>query len=67
MLVRALEFGPDHVHLFVGNCKKYSVPQIAQYFKGVSSRELRKRYWEHVREPRNMVTLSGVMATFMNQ
>jgi REP element-mobilizing transposase RayT len=33
MVVRALEFGPDHVHLFLGNCKKYSVPQFAQYFK----------------------------------
>lgn len=21
IIVRALEFGPDHVHLFVGNCK----------------------------------------------
>ncbi len=50
MVVRALEFGPDHVHLFVGNCKKYSVPQIAQYFKGASSRELCERYWEHVRK-----------------
>jgi putative transposase len=49
MIVRALEFGPDHVHLFLGNCKKYSVPQIAQYFKGASSRELRERYWEYVR------------------
>lgn len=49
IIVRALEFGPDHVHLFVGNCKKYSVPQIAQNFKGASSRELRERYWEHVR------------------
>ena len=28
----ALEFGPDHVHLFIGNCKNYSVPQLAQYF-----------------------------------
>ncbi len=44
MIVRALEFD-----LFVGNCKKYSVPQIAQYFKGASSRELREQYWEHVR------------------
>src|SRR5450756_2755076 len=38
MVVRALEFGPDHVHLFLGNCKKYSVSKIAQYFKGASSR-----------------------------
>ena len=49
MVVRALEFGPDHVHLFLGNCKKYSVPQVAQYFKGASSRDLRKRYWDRVK------------------
>lgn len=49
MVVRALEFGPDHVHLFLGNCKKYSVSKIAQYFKGASSRELRKKYWEQVK------------------
>jgi len=48
MVVRALEFGPDHVHLFLGNCKKYSVPQVAQYFKGASSRELRKKYMDRV-------------------
>ncbi len=49
MVVRALEFGPDHVHLFLGNCKKYSVPQVAQYFKGASSRELRKKYMDRVK------------------
>jgi putative transposase len=49
MVVRALEFGPDHVHLFLGNCKKYSVPQVAQYFKGASSRELRKKYMDSVK------------------
>jgi putative transposase len=48
MVVRALEFGPDHVHLFLGNCKKYSVPQVAQYFKGASSRELRKKYMDRI-------------------
>jgi len=49
MVVRALEFGPDHVHLFLGNCKKYSVSKIAQYFKGASSRELRKKYWDQIK------------------
>ncbi len=49
MVVRALEFGPDHVHLFLGNCKKYSVPQVAQYFKGASSREIRKNHWDHIK------------------
>jgi len=46
----AVEFGPDHVHLFIGSCRKYSVSQLAQYFKGASSRELRMNCWERVRE-----------------
>jgi len=45
----ALEFGPDHVHLFIGNCKNYSVPQLAQYFKGISSRIIRKDCWDNVK------------------
>ncbi len=49
MVVSALEFGPDHVHLFLGNCRKYSVPQVSQYFKGASSRELRKKYMDRVK------------------
>lgn len=44
----ACEFGPDHVHLFVGNCKNYTVPKLAQHFKGASSRALRRNLWEHV-------------------
>jgi REP element-mobilizing transposase RayT len=38
MIILALEFGPDYVHLFVGICKNCSVPQIAQYFKVANSR-----------------------------
>ena len=38
----AVEFGPDHCHLFVGNCRNYSVPDLTMYFKGYSSRFLRK-------------------------
>lgn len=48
--LHACEFGPDHVHLFVGNCKNYSVPQLAQHFKGSSSRVLRRDLWERVRK-----------------
>lgn len=46
----AVEFGPDHTHLFIGGCRKYSVSQLAQYFKGASSRELRKNHWDRVRK-----------------
>ena len=40
--IEALEFGPNHVHLFISNCRKYSVPQLVQHFKGYSSRIVRK-------------------------
>ncbi len=42
--VLALEFGPEHVHLFVGGCKNYSVPVLAQHFKGYSARVLRQQF-----------------------
>ncbi len=42
LLFFALEFGPDHCHLFVGNCRKYSVSALAQHFKGGSSFVLRR-------------------------
>ena len=47
--MEACEFGPDHVHLFVSHCKDYCVPQMAQRFKGVSSRRIRKELWENVK------------------
>lgn len=40
--IEAMEFGPDHVHFFISNCRKYSVSQLAQYFKGYSSYIVRK-------------------------
>jgi putative transposase len=40
----AIEFGPDHVHLFLKNCEKYTVPELAGKIKGFSSYYLRKNY-----------------------
>ena len=40
----ALDYGPDHVHLFVTNWKRWSVSSLAQRFKGAVSYELRKNY-----------------------
>jgi len=48
--VLAVEFGPDHCHLFVGNCRNYSVPQLVQYFKGFTSRVIRQQLWSVVSE-----------------
>ena len=48
--IEAIEFGPEHVHLFVSNCKKYSVEKLAMRFKGASSRTLRRDYWSKVKK-----------------
>jgi len=42
----ALEFGPEHVHLFVTNCKNYAPCKIVQFLKGFSSRMMRKNHSE---------------------
>lgn len=39
-----LGFGPDHTHLFICGWKNYAPAQIAQRFKGASSRQIRKKY-----------------------
>jgi len=40
----AFDYGPDHLHLFVTNWKRWSVSDLAQRFKGAVSYELRKNY-----------------------
>ncbi len=50
VVLLAVEFGSEHVHLFMGNCRRVSVSQLAQYFKGASSRDLRMSHWERVRK-----------------
>ena len=40
----AVNFGPDHMHLFLANCKHYSEEQLAQRFKGRLSYEVRRRF-----------------------
>ena len=42
--IAAMDFGPDHVHLFITNWKNYSVAELAKRLKGFSSRMIRKRY-----------------------
>ena len=45
----AVEFGPDHVHLFVGNCRKLDVPMIVHDLKGYTSFVLRRDFWPQVK------------------
>ena len=40
--IEATEFGPDHLHVFVSNCRKYSVSQLLQHFKGYTSYKIRR-------------------------
>jgi len=50
IVIFTMEAGPDHFHIFVGNCKNYSVPKIVQHIKGFTSRMLRKYYWNLFRD-----------------
>jgi putative transposase len=47
--IGVVEFGPDHVHLFLTGCRKYSVPELVQHIKGFSSYYLRKNYGDMIR------------------
>jgi putative transposase len=47
--MHAIEFGPDHAHLFVGACKNLSVSELAKLLKGASARRLRVQCWERFR------------------
>ncbi len=46
----SLEFGPEHVHLFVTNCKNYAPCKIVQFLKGFSSMMMRKNHWNLFKE-----------------
>ena len=43
--IEAMEFGPDHVHIFVTGCKNYSASYLVGQFKGNSSYVVRKECW----------------------
>ncbi|MCI0481647.1 MAG: IS200/IS605 family transposase [Candidatus Dadabacteria bacterium] len=47
--VGAIEFGPDHMHVFFTECRKYDVPKIVQHIKGFSSWYIRNKRPELVR------------------
>ena len=47
--LEAIHYGPDHVHLFITDCRKYSVPELVQHIKGFSSWYLRKDYWDLIK------------------
>ena len=40
----ACDFGPDHCHIFLTRCKNHSIANLAQHFKGASSKQLREDF-----------------------
>ncbi|MFP3951110.1 MAG: IS200/IS605 family transposase [Candidatus Bathyarchaeia archaeon] len=49
LVIHALSFAPDHVHLFVGACKNNSVAEVVRRLKGASSRRIRRQCWNRIR------------------
>jgi len=44
--VSALDFGPEHMHVFLTNWKHQSVEKLANEFKGFTSYMMRKHHWQ---------------------
>ena len=44
IVLLAAECGPDHVHIFLANWKKYSIEYIAQQIKGFTAYMMRKHH-----------------------
>ena len=47
--IGAIEFGPDHIHVFVVGCKNYGASYLAGQLKGYSSYMIRKQCWDQIR------------------
>lgn len=44
VVIISVNFGPDHMHTFVGKCKNFSAATLVQRFKGYVSRMMRKNH-----------------------
>jgi putative transposase len=49
LMIHALAFGPEHIHIFVGACKNHSVAEVVRRLKGASSRRIRQQCWNRVK------------------
>lgn len=49
LVIVSMEFGPDHVHIFVANCRGCSAAQVVQHLKGFSSYMMRKHHSDILR------------------
>ena len=44
IIVSAMDFGPDHIHMFINSWKNCSIEQLAGELKGFSSRMMKKNH-----------------------
>ena len=49
VVIVAIDFGPDHVHIFISNCGGYSVVHLVKHLKGYSAYMMRKHHYEFFR------------------
>ncbi len=49
LVIHAMAFWPDHVHVFVGACRNHSVAEVVRRLKGASSRRIRRECWERIK------------------
>lgn len=40
--IEVIDFGPDHIHIFVSGCRRYSVSTLVNHLKGFSSYHIRR-------------------------
>ena len=48
--IESMEFGPDHVHMFVSRCDDYSPRQMKKMLKGFTSKMMRRNHWPLFRD-----------------
>ena len=46
VIISAMDFGPDHAHLFITNWKHCSLEKLANGLKGFTSYMMRKFHWD---------------------
>ena len=44
IIISAMDFGPDHIHMFINSWKNYSIEHLAKSLKGFSSRMMKKNH-----------------------
>ena len=54
LIIPAMDFGPDHGHVFISNWKKYSIEKIAKELKGYSSYMMRRNHMDLIKVDGNV-------------